>query len=163
MAHLHWLQHASLYLQYSTSRKARKMYPVLSCSCISGTTVQPSLLQPRLIRNHCPCAVWLTSNHVSWPTVPVNIFVKNVNNLLCIRGFANVELAWFLADRGDYLWANATLWFVGRFPGDHLDAINDGADAPAQGAASAAVCDHWEMCVWVKFDCLQEKQSLVSL
>lgn len=77
-----------------------------------------------------------------------------------IRGFSEVPLAWFLADRGDYLWTDATLWFIGRFPGDHLDAVNDWADTPAQGAASAAVRDHWEMCLRVKLDCLQEKQSL---
>lgn len=55
---------------------------------------------------------------------------------------------------------DATLWFVGRFPGDHRDAVDDGADTIAEGAAGAAVCDHREMRLGVKRDCLQEKESL---
>lgn len=48
---------------------------------------------------------------------------------------------------------------VRRWPGNHFDAVNDGADTEAESAAGTAVSDYWEMGLRVKRNSLQKKRK----
>lgn len=50
----------------------------------------------------------------------------------------------------------ASVWHIGRCPGNHLDAVNDGTDAEAESAAGAAVLNHRQMGLRVKCNGLPE-------
>lgn len=50
----------------------------------------------------------------------------------------------------------ASRWHIGRCPGNHLDAVDDGTDAEAESAAGAAVLNHRQMGLRVKHNGLPE-------
>lgn len=56
----------------------------------------------------------------------------------------------FLSAHGLHGLREASLWYVRRCPGNHLDAVDDGADAEAQSTAGAAVLNRGEMSLGVK-------------
>lgn len=49
-----------------------------------------------------------------------------------------------------------SVWHIGRCPGNHLDAVDDGTDAEAESAAGAAVLNHRQMGLRVKCNGLPE-------
>lgn len=57
----------------------------------------------------------------------------------------------------------ASLWHVRRCPSNHLDAVDDGADAEAQSTAGAAVLNRGEMSLGVKHNGLPDTETLESL
>lgn len=53
----------------------------------------------------------------------------------------------------------APLGHVPRCPGNHFDAVDDGAHAQAESTAGAAVHDYRKMGLWVKLNSLQKKRK----
>lgn len=56
----------------------------------------------------------------------------------------------FLSAHGLHGLREASLWYVRHCPCNHLDAVDDGADAEAQSTAGAAVLNHGEMSLGVE-------------
>lgn len=56
-------------------------------------------------------------------------------------------------------WTNGhtPLGFIGRRPGNHLDAVYDGTDAEAQSAARTAVSDEGKVGLWVELYSLERQ------
>lgn len=55
------------------------------------------------------------------------------------------------------------LGFIGRCPGNHLDAVYDWTDAEAQGAARTAICYNRQVGLWVKLNSLEvQKAKLIT-
>lgn len=69
----------------------------------------------------------------------------------------------FLSAHGLHDLREAALWHVRRCPGNHLDAVDDGADAEAESAAGAAVLNRGEMSLGVKHNGLPDTETLESL
>lgn len=69
----------------------------------------------------------------------------------------------FLSAHGLHGLREASLWYVRRCPCNHLDAVDDGADAEAQSTAGAAVLNHGEMSLGVEHNGLPDTETLESL